>query len=137
MLRELVGDEPFTRGLRRFYSASRFRNVSAADFKATMEREAGRPLSRFFDRWIDGSTLPRLVFSYRVEGDMVVLHVEQVGEVFDMPVAVTLRYENRLVSTVLIPVTERVVDQRVALAGPLRSAEINPNDGALVEVLKN
>ena len=102
-----------------------------------MEQETGRPLSRFFDRWIDGSTLPRLLFSYRVDGDAVVLHIEQVGDVFDMPVAVTLRYENRLVSTVVVPVTERVVDQRVVLAGPLRTAEINPNDGALAEIVKN
>jgi hypothetical protein len=137
MLREFVGDEPFARGLRRFYAASRFKNVSAADFKASMEQETGRSLTRFFDRWIDGSTLPRLMFSYRVEGETVALHIEQVGDVFDMPVAVTLRYENRLVSTVFVPVTERVVDQRIPLAGPLRSAEINPNDGAIAEVVKN
>ena len=54
-----------------------------------------------------------------------------------MPVAVTLHYDNRLVSTVFVSVTERVVDQRVPLAGPLRSAEINSNDGALAEVVKN
>ena len=102
-----------------------------------MEQETGRPLTRFFDRWIDGSTLPRLMFSYRVEGETVVLHIEQVGDVLDMPVAVTLRYDNRLVSTVFVPVTERVVDQRIPLAGPLRSAEINLNDGALAEVVKN
>jgi len=56
---------------------------------------------------------------------------------FFMPVAVTLRYDNRLVSTVFVPVTERIVDQRIPLAGPLRSAEINPNDGALAEIVKN
>ena len=136
MLREFVGDEPFTRALRRFYSTSRFKNVRAADFKAIMEQETGRPLTRFFDRWIDGSTLPRMTFSYRIEGDTAVLHIEQIGDVFDMPVAVTLRYENRLTSSIIVPVTERIVEQRVPLAGPLRSAEIDQDDGALATIVK-
>ena len=63
MLRRLVGDEVFFRGLQRFYRTSRFTSsVGTADFRAAMELEAGRPLDRFFDRWIYGSKLPRLAF---------------------------------------------------------------------------
>ena len=69
MLRRLVGDDVFFRGLQRFYRASRFRSAGTVDFQAAMEAEAGRPLDRFFDRWIYGSTLPRLNFSYRVDGE--------------------------------------------------------------------
>ena len=68
MLRRLVGDEAFFRGLRRFYRDSRFRKVGTDDFRAAMERETGQPLERFFERWIYGSTLPRLKVSYRVDG---------------------------------------------------------------------
>ena len=48
-------------------ATSRFQKVGTEDFRAAMEAEAGRPLERFFERWIYGSTLPRLKFSYRVE----------------------------------------------------------------------
>ena len=58
-----------------------------------METESGRSLHRFFDRWIYGTTLPRLTFTYRIDGSDVVLHVEQVGELFDFPLTVTLQYQ--------------------------------------------
>ena len=45
-----------------------------------MEAETGVPLDRFFERWIYGSTLPRLKASSRVEGDELVLRVEQIGD---------------------------------------------------------
>ena len=60
MLRRLVGDEAFFRGLRRFYATSRFHKAGTDDFRAAMEAETGRSLERFFERWIYGSTLPQL-----------------------------------------------------------------------------
>jgi len=137
MLRRLVGDEAFFRGLRRFYHTSRFRAVGTADFKAAMEVETGRTLDRFFDRWIYGSALPSLKFSYRVEGAAVVLHIEQIGDVFDLPVAVSLQYADRKSVAVLVPVAERIVDLRVPLAGVLRSAEISKSDAPLAHIVKD
>ena len=64
MLRRLIGDEVFFRGLRRFYSTWRFKKAGTEDVKAAFELEANRDLDRFFDRWIYGFTLPRLKFSY-------------------------------------------------------------------------
>ena len=134
MLRRLVGDEAFFRGIRRFYGESRFRKAGTEDLRRAMEAESERPLERFFERWIYGSTLPRLTFTYRVEGPEVVLHFEQPGEVFDVPVTVTLQYADRRPVEVLVPITDRIVDQRVALEGTLRSVEISKDDGALVDM---
>ena len=55
MLRRLVGDEAFFRGLRRFYAGSRFQKAGTDDFRRAMEAESGRSLDRFFERWIYGS----------------------------------------------------------------------------------
>jgi hypothetical protein len=137
MLRRLVGDEAFFRGLRRFYRSARFHKVGTEDFRLAMEKETGRPLERFFDRWIYGSTLPKLKFSYRVDGAEVVLHVEQTGDLFDVPVTVTLQYASRKTVDVVVPVTDRSVDMRVPLDGMLRSAEISKDDGTLAEVVKS
>jgi len=134
MLRSLVGDEAFFRGIRRFYGESRFRKAGTEDLRRAMEAESERPLERFFERWIYGSTLPRLTFTYRVEGPEVVLHFEQPGEVFDVPVTVTLQYADRRPVEVLVPITDRIVDQRVVLEGTLRSVEISKDDGALVDM---
>jgi peptidase M1-like protein len=134
MLRLLVGDDAFFRGVQRFYRTSRFRNAVTSDFRTAMETEAGRPLVRFFDRWVNGSTLPRLSFSYRVEGSEVALHVEQAGDVFDVPLIVTLQFADRTMIDVLIPVTDRVTDMRVPLSGTLRTAEISKDDFSLALV---
>jgi hypothetical protein len=136
MLRRLAGDDAFFRGLRRFYRDSRFRKVGTDDFRLAMERETGVSLERFFQQWIYGSTIPRVRVGYRVEGTEVVLRVEQIGEVFDVPVTVTLQYADRRPVDVLVPVTEQVVERRVRLAGALRGVEISKDDGTLAEIVK-
>jgi hypothetical protein len=136
MLRKLVGDERFFGGLRRFYRAARFHKAGTEDFRAAMEAETGKPLGRFFERWIYGSTLPKLKFSYRVEGGDVVLHVEQLGELFDVPLTVSLQYGDRKSQDVVVAVTERETDMRVPLAGTLRGVDINKNDGTLAEIVR-
>jgi hypothetical protein len=135
MLRRLVGDEAFFRGLRRFYRVSRFRKVGTEDFRAAMEAETSLALERFFERWIYGSALPKLKLDYRVEGNEVVLHVEQLGEVFDVPVSVTLQYADRKPEDVIVRVTDQAVDMRVRLAGVLRGVEFNKDDGTLADVV--
>lgn len=138
MLRRLLGDDVFFRGIQRFYRESRFKKAGTEDFRLAMEKESGRSLERFFERWIYGATTPRLKFNYRVEqtasGPEVVLHVEQLGELFDVPVPVTLQYADRKPVDVIIPVTERVVDLRIPLAGRLKTVEIRNDDGMLADV---
>jgi Peptidase family M1 domain len=136
MLRRLVGDDAFFRGLRRFYRSSRFRKVGTEDFRAAMEAETKQPLERFFARWIYGSTLPKLKLGYRIEGGEVVLHVDQLGEIFDVPVTVTLQYADKKPVDVVVRVTDRAVDMRVPLAGVLRGIEFNKDDGTLADVVR-
>ena len=125
------------RAERRFYWTARFHKAGTEDFRAAMEQEAGRPLDRFFERWIYGSTLPKLKVGYRVEGTEVVLRVEQLGEIFDLPVTIALQYADRKSIDVLIPVTDQIVEQRVPLAGVLRGIDVSKDDGTLAEVVKN
>jgi hypothetical protein len=137
MLRRLVGDEPFFRGLQRFYTSSRFKKVGTEEFRVSMETETGRKLDRFFERWIYGSTLPKLRFTHRVEGSDLLVHVEQVGaEIFDVPLPLTLQYADRKPVDVVVAVTDRAVDQRIPLVGTLRGVEFNKGDGTLAEVVK-
>ncbi len=136
MLRRLVGDEAFFSGLRRYYRVERFHKAGTEGFRHAMEKASGRSLDRFFEGWIYGSSLPKLKFSYRVEGGDVVLHVEQIGELFEVPVTVTLQYADRKTVDVIVPVTDRTTDMRIALAGTLRSAEVSKDDGSLAEIVK-
>jgi hypothetical protein len=140
MMRRLLGDEVFFRGIRRFYTDSRFRKVGSEDFRIAMEAEAGRSLERYFERWVYGASLPRLSYSYRVEpaaaGSAVVLRFEQTGEIFDLPVTVTLQYADGRAIDVVVPVWDRVVESRVPLQGTLRTVEISKDDGTLAEITR-
>ena len=113
MLRRLVGDDAFFRGIRRFYRRPRDSSKAGTeDFRAAMEAESGRSLERFFERWIYGSTLPRLKFTPPRRGQpSSSVRFEQIGELFDVPVTVTLQYADKKPVDVVVPVTEREVDR--------------------------
>src|SRR5262249_44372044 len=130
-------DDAFFRGLKRFYTESRFRSTGTAEFRAAMEAEAHQPLGGFFERWIYGSTLPRLSFSYRIDGEDVVLRIEQAGGGFALAATVTLQYANRTSTDIVVPVTEKVVERRVPLAGALRTVGISKDDPPLADIIKN
>ena len=94
MLRRLIGDEAFFNGLRKFYRDSRFKKAGTGDFRAAFEAVSPLKLERFFDRWILGSTVPRLRLSHQPgsEPGTVVIRVEQVGDAFDLPLTVSVQY---------------------------------------------
>ena len=69
MLRQLIGDEAFFKGIQDFYQASEFQKAGTGDFQAVMEKVSGRSLGRFFDAWIFGQAIPQVRFRHHVEKD--------------------------------------------------------------------
>ena len=122
MLRRLIGDEAFLSGLRRYYRQWRFQKAGTDDLRAAFEGDAHMALGRFFDRWILGSSIPRVRTSWRVEpgGQTATVHLEQIGEVFDFPWTVTVQYADGKTEEVTIPVTSATVDRQLPLRGPVR-----------------
>ena len=141
MLRRLVGEPAFFRGLRRFYGEMRFDVAGTDDLIRAFETEAGRPLDDFFVRWIHEFDLPALRFDYRTEarpGDPgatdVVLRFQQDDPVFEIPVTVTLTYRSGAEESVTVGVNGRTTEQRVPLQGTLREVEVNRDNAALAEI---
>ena len=139
MLRRLVGDEAFFAGLRRFYHEWRFRKAGTDALQLAFEIEAGRSLSRFFDRWIHEAALPEVRFSSRTDdaGDRreIVLRFEQLSErLFELPVTVTVQYRSGEQETVVVPVTERVTERRLPARGRVRRVSVNRDRMALANI---
>jgi hypothetical protein len=134
MLRRLIGDDAFYAGLRDFYATWRYQKAGTNDFRAAMEKAAGRSLERFFDRWIFGSGIPRVDFSTAVSGRELKLRFEQQGDVFDVPVTVTISYRDGTSEEVLIPLHDRVVERTVPLKGEIRGVDANRDGGSLADV---
>ena len=145
MLRRLMGEAPFARGLQRFYGQSRFRRVGTDDLRSAMETEYGRPLERFFERWVYGSEVPILRTSWeQVElvtagadgqapsGTTLRLILEQGPKVHDIPVTATIVYADGRSEQVLAVVSDQVTEVQVPASGRVREVRINEDFGALV-----
>ncbi len=135
MLRRLVGDKAFFSGLRAFYTTWRFQKAGTDDFRKAMEAASGRPLERFFETWIYGGTIPTIRFAV-LEKSASALRVkfEQPGPVCDVAVTVTISYADGSSQDVVVPITEKIVEQSIPLKGAMRSVDVNRDGAALVEI---
>jgi hypothetical protein len=122
MLRRLIGDDAFFAGVRKFYKDFRFQKAGTDDLRAVFESGTSMPLGRFFDRWISGASIPKLRLTSRVteSGDSAIVKIEQVGDVFDLPLTVSVQYADGRNEDVTIKVTDATVEQSVPLKGPIR-----------------
>ncbi len=137
MLRRLLGDEVFFRGLRRFYMDRRYQKAGTEDFERAMEAESGRVLDRFFERWIYGSGIPRVKYGTQIGDKQVLVRFEQLGDqVFDIPVTVTLTYSDGRTSTVVVPITDMQVERSIPAESPVRRIQINQDFAALAEFVE-
>ncbi len=137
MLRRLLGDEVFFRGVRRFYMDRRYQKAGTEDFERAMEAESGRVLDRFFERWIYGSGIPRIQYGSQIGDKQVVMRFEQAGDqVFDIPVTVTLTYADGRTSNVVVPVSDSLVERAIPTEGVVRRVQINQDSAALAEFVE-
>ena len=60
MLRDLIGEAAFDRGLRDFWSRYRFRIASWDDLRGAFERASGKNLAAFFEQWLQRTGAPKL-----------------------------------------------------------------------------
>jgi aminopeptidase N len=116
--------------VRRYYAENRFKKAGTEDLQRAMEAESKRSLDRFFERWIFESGLPRVRYSSTTEGQDVIVRFEQLGDVYDVPVTVTLQYGDKTVNEVVV-LSDVSVEKRFPVTGSLRSVEVNVDNAAL------
>jgi aminopeptidase N len=82
MLRTLVGDSAFFRGIRDYYTAHLDGNAVTDDLMAAVEKRSGMKLGWFFDQWLRRPGCPSLTTSWRYDAASrrVVLDIEQVQQ---------------------------------------------------------
>jgi aminopeptidase N len=95
MLRGLLGDSAFFRGVRAYYLAHRHGNARTEDLRQALERSSGRALGWFFDQWLEHPGFPELTTRWRYDGrsHRVTLYVEQGSRFapFRFPLTVEVR----------------------------------------------
>lgn len=103
MLRGVVGDEAFWRGIRAYYREHRDGNATTADFRRAMEQASGADLEQFFDQWLYRGSALKLAGGWRYDPSSklieIDLHqVQQDGSAFRMPIEVAIEFGSESVS---------------------------------------
>jgi hypothetical protein len=126
MLRDRIGHDAFTEGLRRLWREKRFQTASWADLEAAFGQAAGRPLGDFFRQWLERPGAPDLkLVAARQAGGLLSLRLEQSGEdVLEVPVRLdhSAGSETRVVR-VAGPRTETVFP----VAAEVRAVTLDPD----------
>lgn len=96
MLRGVVGDAAFQRGIRAYYRRHFNANATTADFRRAMEEASGQELGWFFDQWLYRPGDLRIAWSwqYDARAKQLLVTLEQVqgdGSVFRMPIEIAVR----------------------------------------------
>ena len=77
MLRFVLGDEAFFRGVRAYVATQQGTSVTTADFQRALEQESGEDLAWFFKQWFDGRGYPELEARWEHADGRVSVDVEQ------------------------------------------------------------
>lgn len=138
MLRRWLGDGVFFNAVRRFYDDQKFRKAGTDELQRAFEEESGKPLERFFERWIYNAELPTLRYSAAVEGTDIVVRFEQLTDaVFDLPVTVEVIYASGRTDEFVVPVTDKTVEHRVRAEAPVRQIRVNRDNAALANFVES
>ena len=133
-LRLLLGDEPFSTGLRQYTAACLGEPCSTADFRSAMEDASGLDLGSFFEQWVYATNYPRVAFGFRSEdpsGSSITVEATQDGAL-EIPIELWLELENGKVEhhpVVLGPGTSSFAFDA---SGPVRTVRPNPRHDAIV-----
>ena len=139
MLRGLMGDEAFWRGIRTYYAAYLNANATTADFQRVMEEASGLELSGFFQQWLLQGGMPavRGEWAYDSNAGAIRVELEQTqdpGLSFEVPIQIGVRLdpEGTLV------VHEFVLDSRqkrltIPVSSEPRDVVLDPNHWLLME----
>jgi hypothetical protein len=131
MLRRMTGDPAFFAGLRRVYTKHAFQTAGTDDVRRAFEMETGRPLERFFDRWIYGTNIPRVTYRIVLRDDMAHVRLEQQGDVaFDLPVTLTLMHADGQARDVVVVMNGKTLDDALPAKG-VRQVRVNRDSAAL------
>ncbi|HLE68569.1 MAG TPA: M1 family metallopeptidase [Vicinamibacteria bacterium] len=136
MLRAVMGDEAFWRGIRAYYAEFSSRNATTDDFRRAMEEASGRDLARFFRQWLYRGGLPRVEGGWRHTGSAVEIELRQTqeGEPFELEIPVALDLAAGSTPRVeIVRMTGREARATIPIEGALQTVALDPQLQVLME----
>lgn len=98
MLRLQIGEEPFWKGIRRYYKEYQNSNATTQDFQRIMEGESGQNLDNFFKQWLYTAGHPIIDASWAYNHksgsiDLTIIQTQANGRVlFEFPLEIGISF---------------------------------------------
>jgi aminopeptidase N len=137
MLRGILGDETFFKGIRSYYRIYKGRNVWTEDFRKAMESAGGGDLSAFFRQWLYQPGWPEYQLSWDwiekdASAEITIRQMQDTG-LFDMPMDIVLSSGSRKEAH-RVRIKDREHTFRMPLKSPPAAVEIDPDGWILKSV---
>jgi hypothetical protein len=142
MLRGVVGDAAFRKGLATYFSTYRGRAARVGDFEEVMEQAAGQPLDWFFRQWIQERVLPDYTIttatsSPTADGTFLTKATVRNRGTGQMPVEIGFRTDDGTqIQKVDVP-SQGEVTATATTPKPVTHVEIDPNKWLIKKDYKN
>jgi aminopeptidase N len=139
MLRGVVGDEAFQRGIRAYYREHFNANATTADFRRAMEEASGMDLGAFFEQWLykPGTLKVAGGWTYDARSKQIRITLDQVqtdGSAFTMPIEVAVQLRGQATPTVhRIQMNARTNVFTIEAASEPTDVRLDPNVKVLMD----
>ena len=138
MLRSMLGDEAFFRGIRAYYAAHAEGSAGTEDVRQAMEAASGEDLGWFFEQWAYSPGFPRLDVSTRVADGATLVTIEQVQSTdwptFRLPLTIAVERPGGRTTRHELWMEGRQEILRIDGAFGLDSVRIDPDMTVLLQV---
>ena len=106
MLRDMLGNKNFDRGLKLFWSQNQFRMASWSDLQRAFESESGQKLQEFFEQWLTNTGAPsvrivKAAHTHRESGHEVTVTLKQAGSSYNLRVPVAVHTKESIETKIL------------------------------------
>lgn len=137
MLRSILGDEAFFRGIRAYYRSHKNSTASTEDLRIALERASGIDLRQFFKSWVYGAGHPHYQFSWQWDPTKRVIKLNlkqlQAEPYFPNPLTIVVVTVRGTRHAILRPVSKETVGE-FRLSGPPLTVHLDRNNQVLKEV---
>ena len=139
MLRGVMGEDNFRKGIRSYYGKYMNSNATTAGFQKEMEEASGLDLSDFFQQWLykPGALKLKGSWQYDAKQKLVTLKLDQTqtdGSLFKMPLQVAMYYPgNNKAIIKTVQVTDKTNMFKFIVEGEPVKLVLDPNSWVLME----
>lgn len=126
MLRDAIGEDAFSRGIRRFWAQNRFATASWDDLRAAFEQASGRELRRFFAQWLERPGAPAVRIAAARHTARLEMRLVQAESAYALGLPVELLRDGR-VETRWVQIDHQSQTLSLDVAKPPQAVRLDPD----------